>query len=322
MPGVLAACGGTSSGTTSSGGGGEKASVSLQLSFLENVQFGGSFVADARGYYTDEGLSVSLLPGGPNISTEPVVVAGKALIGITHTSECAEAIDNGAPLTVIGAGYQENPFCIISKETAPLTSPGAMRGKKIGVATANEPVFAAFLKANGIPLSAVRIVTIQFDPTPLATGEIDGLIGFYTNEAVQLELQGVPVHTMLLNDFGYPLLEELYIVRNDNLKAPSQRALIRKFMTAERRGWEDTLAAPAVAAGLAVSRYGVGQHLDLKQQTREAIAQNQLVAGPDTRTHGLFWMSPAKVAATTRSLALGSVKVNGGVFSNEILTEI
>jgi len=319
-PALLTACGGSSSSSAPTAGG--KAAIKLQLSFLENVQFGGSFVADARGFYAKQGLSVSFLPGGPNISAEPVVASGKALVGISHTSESAQAIDNGAPLTVIGAGYQKNPFCIVSKKTAPLATPNAMRGKRIGVATANQPVFNAFLKANAIPPSAVKVVTIQFDPTPLVTGQVDGLIGFYTNEAVQVELQGVPVHTMLLNDFGYPLIEEVYIVRSADLKSPAERTLIRKFMTAERLGWEATLADPAAAAQLAVSRYGAGQHLDLKQQTREAIAQSQLVADRDTRAHGLFWMSPSKVTNTVRSLALGSVKATPSTFSNEILQEI
>jgi ABC-type nitrate/sulfonate/bicarbonate transport system substrate-binding protein len=319
VPTVLAACGSSSTTTVRASG---KTTVMLQLSFLENVQFGGSFMADARGYYAEQGLSVSFLPGGPNVAAEPVVSSGKALVGISHTSECAQAISNGAPLTIVGAGYQKNPFCIISKKSAPIATPDAMRGKKIGVATANQPVFSAFLKANGIPASAVNVVTVQFDPTMLATGGIDGLIGFYTNEAIQVELQGIPVHTMLLNDFGYPLVEEPYIVRTADLHAPSQRALIRKFMTAERKGWEATLAAPAAAAQLAVSRYGVGQHLQLKQQQVEAVAQNRLVADRDTRAHGLFWMTPAKVAQTLHSLKLGSVEVSASAFSNEILAEI
>lgn len=319
-PAVLAACGGSSATATGAASG--KTSVMLQLSFLENVQFGGSFVADAHGYYAAEGLAVSFLPGGPNIAAEPVVASGKALVGISHTSECAQAITNGAPLTIIGAGYQKNPFCIVSKKSAPIATPDAIRGKKIGVATANQPVFDAFLKANRMPASAVNVVTIQFDPTVLATGQVDGLIGFYSNEPIQLELQGLPVHTMLLNDFGYPLLEEPYIVRTADLKSPAQRKLITKFMAAERKGWQKTLADPAVAAGLAVSRYGAGQHLQLKQQTLEARAQNQLVADSDTQAHGLFWMTPSKISETLKSLALGSVKVSASAFSNEILAEI
>ncbi len=319
VPAVLAACGGSATVSTGRSG---KTSLVMQLSFLENVQFGGSFMADARGYYAAQGLSVSFLPGGPNVAAEPVVAAGKALIGISHTSECAQAISNGAALTVIGAGYQKNPFCIISKKSAPMMIPDAMRGRKIGVATANQPVFSAFLKANHIPASAVEVVTIQFDPTVLATGQIDGLIGFYTNEAIQLELAGIPVHTMLLNDFGYPLLEEPYIVRTADLQSSSTRALLRRFMTAERKGWEATLLDPAAAARLAVSRFGVGQHLQLKQQSLEAVVQNKLVADADTRKHGLFWMTPTKITHTLQSLELGAVKVGPSMFSNEILAEI
>jgi hypothetical protein len=93
-----------------------KTPVTLQLSFLEKVQFGGSFMADARDYFAGQGLAVSFLPGGRNIAAEPVALAEKALVGISHTSECAQAIGNGAPLTIIGAGYQKNPFRIIFQE--------------------------------------------------------------------------------------------------------------------------------------------------------------------------------------------------------------
>jgi ABC-type nitrate/sulfonate/bicarbonate transport system substrate-binding protein len=319
LPTVTAACGSSAASPGVSGG---KTAVSLQLDWLENVQFGGSFVADSRGYYASQGLAVTIMPGGPNISTEPVVASGKALVGITHTSECAQAISNGTPITIIGAGYQKNPFCIVSKKAAPMMTPDAMRGKRVGVSNANQPVFDAFLKANGIPASAVNVVTIQFDPTVLATGQVDGLIGFYTNEPIQLELGGLPVETMLLNDHGYPLMEELYIVRTADLHSSSQRALIRKFMAAERKGWETTLANPVAAAQLAVSKYGAGQHLELKQQTIEAKAQNKLVADADTHSHGLFWMTPQKIANTRKSLALGGVKIDAASFSNEILAEL
>ena len=47
-----------------------------------------------------------------------------------------------------------------------------MIGKKIGVQAGNLLSFKAFLKLVKIPVSAVHIVPVQFDPTPLAAGTI------------------------------------------------------------------------------------------------------------------------------------------------------
>jgi ABC-type nitrate/sulfonate/bicarbonate transport system substrate-binding protein len=331
VPGTaaLSACGASATAADASGGtrsatagGGATRALGLQLSFLPNVQFGGSFLADEQGYYAAEGLRVTFLPGGPNVSTEPIVMVGKARVGITHTSELAQAITNGAELTVIGAGYQKNPFCLISQADSAIRTPQEMVGKKIGVATANVPVYEAFLKANGISPARVSMVTVQFDPTPVASREVDAMIGFYTNEAVQLAMSGVPVSTLMLNDHGYPLLEELYIVRTADLHNSAKRRDIKAFMRAERRGWQKCVDDPNLAAQITVSRYGAAQRLNLAQQQAEAVKQKELVIDRDTAAHGLFWMTDEKVAATRTSLALGGVAIDARAFSNEILAEL
>jgi ABC-type nitrate/sulfonate/bicarbonate transport system substrate-binding protein len=284
------------------------------------VQFGGSFIAGTSGYYKAAGLSVSLLPDGTNAAVEPAVESGEALIGITHTTELAQAISNGADLTVIGAGYQTNPFCVISKASAPISTPQDLIGKKIGVSTANQPLFDAYLKANDINPGKVDVVTVQDDPTPLADGQVQGYVGFYDNEPIELEEEGVKVHTMLMNDTGLPFMEELYIVKTSSLSDPAKRAEISAFMRAEQEGWEATIKDPARAAQLAVSDYGKALKLNLEQQTLEAQAQNDLVTSANTQAHGLFWMSPASIASTVKSLEISGTTVSPGIFTDEILS--
>src|ERR1051326_869478 len=44
--------------------------VSVQLGWIKNVQFGGLFVADQRGWFAQEGLDVTFIAGGAGI--EPI----------------------------------------------------------------------------------------------------------------------------------------------------------------------------------------------------------------------------------------------------------
>jgi ABC-type nitrate/sulfonate/bicarbonate transport system substrate-binding protein len=297
-------------------------STAIQLAYLKNVQFAGSFFAEEKGYYAAGGLQVDILSGGPNLAVEPVVASGKALVGITHTAELAQSVSNGAKLTCIGAGFQKNPFCIVSLDKAPISKPSDMIGKKIGVSATNQPVWKAFLKANNLDESKINVVTVQFDPTPLASGEIDGLVAFYTNEPIVLEVQGIKTHSMLLNDFGYPLLEDLYIARTADLADATKRKQIVALMTAEAKGWQDAVADPQQAATLAVTKYGKDLKLDMNQQVLDMKAQNELVISPDTKAHGLFWMTDAAIASTINSLKLGGVTADPSLFTNDVLTDV
>jgi ABC-type nitrate/sulfonate/bicarbonate transport system substrate-binding protein len=317
--GLLAACG---SSTTSSSTPKGPATVGLQFNYLKTVQFAGSFMAAEKGFYQAGGLSVNLMAGGPNLAVEPVVASGKALVGISHTAEAVNAIVNGADLKIIGAGYQKNPFCIVSTAAKPISAPHDMIGKKIGVSATNLPVWQAFLKANGIAESQIKVVTIQFDPTPLASGEVDGFMAFYTNEPIILELKGIAVKTLLFDDFGYPLLEDVYITKSASLQDAGKRKQVVALMKAEAQGWAAAVADPAAAATLAVTKYGAALKLDQNQQVRDARAQNALVTGPDTQAHGLLWMTPEKIAATVKSLSLGGSKATAAMFTTEVLQDV
>jgi ABC-type nitrate/sulfonate/bicarbonate transport systems, periplasmic components len=52
--------------------------VTLQLKWVPQAQFAGYYVAAAKGYYKDEGLDVTIKPGGPDVSPVQVIAGGGA----------------------------------------------------------------------------------------------------------------------------------------------------------------------------------------------------------------------------------------------------
>lgn len=328
----LAACGSsakTSSPTTAAAGASPTTaataaltSVAAQYCYLLNVQFAGSYFATVNGYYTKDGLKVDLLPGGPSIAPEPVVASGKALVGVTHTAEAVQAIINGAPLKIVGATFQKNPTCIASLASKPLKTPTDMYGHKIGISDTNQPIWQSFVKANKLDVSKINVVTVGFDVTSLASGEIDGIMAFAPNEPSILKLKGVDTYTMLLSDFNYPLMEDLYIAKASDVADPAKMKLLAAFMKAESLGWSDVIKMPDQAAELAVNQFGKGLGLSLDQQKLDVAAQNAFVADSDTATHGLFWMTDQKIAGTIASLALGGVTADPAMFTNSVLAEV
>jgi NitT/TauT family transport system substrate-binding protein len=52
--------------------------LTLQLKWVAQAQFAGYFVALDKGFYEEEGLDVTIKPGGPDIAPEQVIAGGGA----------------------------------------------------------------------------------------------------------------------------------------------------------------------------------------------------------------------------------------------------
>ena len=210
-------------GTTAAGSK-DLGELTFQLSWIKNVEFAGEYIADTNGYYKDAGFSkVTLLSGGPTVQQDSVVQGGKALVCISAPDITSAAINQGAGLVTIGAQYQKNPFAVMSLATKPIHTPDDMIGKKIGVQATNEAVWNAFLKANAIDPGKITKVPVQFDPSPLVAGTVDGWFSFVTNEPNLLKTQGVATKTFLLADYKYPLVSETYVVKKGSLHVEARR---------------------------------------------------------------------------------------------------
>ena len=202
--------------------------LSYRLSWIKNVEFAGSYIADTKGYYKAQGFSsVNLIAGGASATPmEADVATGKALFGISSPDITGAAIVKGAPLKIIAAQYQKNPFAIMSMAKTPIKTPKDMYGKKIGVQVANTSVWNAFIKATSLDASKIKVVPVQFDPTPLTQGTVDGWFSFITNEPNELRSKGFDVTTFLLADQGYPLVSETYFMTTSTIRpSPTRRGL-------------------------------------------------------------------------------------------------
>jgi ABC-type nitrate/sulfonate/bicarbonate transport system substrate-binding protein len=318
----------TAGGSTTTAGGasttvapGTYGTLNFNLPWVPDVESGGEFLAKAKGYYTAQGFStVNLIPAGPTATPQETVVStGKALIAVTSLDSTAAAVQKGFTLKVIGAEYQKNPFCIMSLASKPVNTPQDMKGKKIGVQSVNDAVWAAFLKANNMSLSDVKKVVVSFDPTPLAQGQVDGWFSFITNEPIELGLKGVQTKNFLLADYNYPEIGNVFIATTDSLK--NARDKVKACMTAEIIAWRECIASPNEPAQATMQSYGQGLTLAAEQQ--QSVAQNKLMAIGDALTNGLFYITPSTQSENIKTLALGGTTVTASqLFDMSILDEI
>src|SRR3954465_1746864 len=138
-------------------------------------------------------------------------------------------VEQGAPLKIIGATFQKNPFCILSLEQGkPIRTPADLAGKKIGIqAGTNQQIFAGMLKANGIDPASLEQVVVQYEPTPLTEKTIDGFMSFLTNAPFVGEAAGFTPVTLAFADNGLPLTSESFVVLQETID--SERDKLKAF---------------------------------------------------------------------------------------------
>ncbi|MTE16617.1 ABC transporter substrate-binding protein [Nocardia aurantiaca] len=322
--GLLAACGTDSgSGNGSSADGSKFGTVAVQLSWLKNIEFAGEYFADSKGYYKEAGFgSVNLVAGGAaSTSVEAGLGTGKIWIGMSAPQTTAPAVLEGLSAKIVGTTYQKNPFCIVSSAKNPIHSPQEMKGRKIGVQDTNQLIFTALLTANGMSPSDVTIVPAQYDPTPLANGEVDGWVSYATNEPITLASKGFQNYNFLFADFGLPLVAETLTVHQKTID--KERDKLKAFLVAEIKGWKDAVANAEEAARLAVEVYGKDQRLEQREQTMEAMAQNGLVVSADTKANGLFTMTDDLIAQNIAALGKAKIDIKADkLFDLSVLEEV
>lgn len=329
---LLSACGddddessdGASSSGSSSGGTPDYGELAIQLSWIKNIEFAGNFVADSEGYYADEGFSsVNLIPG-PGDAIAPLV-AGDVLWSCGGSETVANAVlNNDAPLKIIGANFQKNPFCVLYMADDPIDSPEAMLGKTIGVQPANEQIWQALLRKNGLEEGSgpdkVNKVPVDFEPTPLENGEVQGFFSFITNEPNILRTKGLEVGTLNLSDVGITLYQQLYVVTIDTLE--NDREKLVAAMRAESKGWQHAIADHDLAIDLTLNKYGKDLGLNPASQELEITDQTKLQVSEATEEHGLFYMGEEDLAKNLEILADLGLEVPEDLYTNEILDEV
>lgn len=328
---ALAACGGSSGSSSGSGSSGSAGpskgnlgDIAVQLSWIKNVEFAGEYMADSKGYYTDAGFSkVDLMAGGAaGTAAESAVASGRAFCGLSAPTLTAPAILAGAPLMSVGATFQKNPFCITSSAENPITTPQDLVGKRIGVQSGgNDTIFGALLKANKIDPASITKVPVQFDPSVLTTGQIDGFMSYITNEPITLAEKGFANATLLFADHGFPLTAETFVVAADSVS--KDRDKLKAFLLAEVKGWTDACNDPAAATRLAVEDYGKGLKLDAAAEQKSMEAQNALIITDDVKANGLFTMTPQLIEENIASLGLGGITIDAEkLFDTSLIDEV
>jgi ABC-type nitrate/sulfonate/bicarbonate transport system substrate-binding protein len=253
-----------------------KTKLRVQTGWIPNVQYAGEWIADSKGYFGQEGLEISFIPGGPNAVPVPVVLAaGNIELGYTNWFPFLDAVIKGNDFVLLAADLPRNPLGIISLAKRPIHKPQDIVGTRILVQGPTEQTaIDATLALAGLPKQWTPL-RAGFSPEPLIAGDGDGYTAFGVNQTITLEQMGMKPD----KDFFFVSFDDLgfrsygAILATTRTYLADNRPTVLAYLRALIRGWRENEKDPSVAAHLAVEKYGADFGLDLRQQIRQSELQ-------------------------------------------------
>ncbi|MBK7473101.1 MAG: ABC transporter substrate-binding protein [Betaproteobacteria bacterium] len=212
--------------------------ASLRLKWLPQAQFMGYYVAKAKGYYANEGIDLSIVPGGPNIIAENMVASGNNTFGHGGgMTSLLQSREKGLPIVGIGMLFQETPYRLVALEKSGIKKFTDIKGKTVSTwFTGPQFMVQAMIKASGLSLSDVKIEAQANSMEPFIDGKVDMAIVTTYNEALILKRRNV-IPSVVFNpaEMGVNLANESIIVNEKTIKENPK--LVQGFLRASLMGW-------------------------------------------------------------------------------------
>ncbi|MBW1980515.1 MAG: ABC transporter substrate-binding protein [Deltaproteobacteria bacterium] len=222
--------------------------VTCMLDWFPNPDHAPLYVAQAKGFFAKEGLTVDIMvPADPNDPLK-LVAAGKVDFAISYQPSVITARSEGLPVVSIGALVQHPLSCILYLQSSGFKTIADLKGKRVGYSV--EPLYRVLFEAvaekAGLTPADYKIYRVGFNLAPsLLSGKVDAVVGAFRNyEAIQIELEGKKVGIFALEEHGIPDFYELVVITNPaELQTHLDR--VRAFMTGLRRGIDFTVSKPS-----------------------------------------------------------------------------
>lgn len=261
-------------------------SVRLQLQWVTQAQFAGYYVALDKGFYREENLDVTILPGGPDIAPPQALAGGSADVMLNWMPSALAAREKGLEVVNIAQPFKSSGLMLTCWKDSGIRTPQDFRGKTIGVwFFGNEYPFLSWMSQQGIPTdggpNGVTVLKQGFNVDPLLQRQADCISTMTYNEYWQVIDAGVSptdLVTFKYEDEGVATLEDGIYALESNLRDAGFRDRMVRFVRASMRGWKYAEKNPDEAADIVLEYDSTGAQTE-KHQRRMMGEIAKLTAG-------------------------------------------
>lgn len=283
--------------------------VQFFLTYIPNIQFSPVYMAQAKGYFEQNGFNVTVEYGDESVGVD-LVAAGERQFGIFGGEQVITARANQRPVVFVYEWFQRFPVGVVTSAESGIETFADLAGRRVGVPGrfgASYSGLRALLTASGMSESDLQVEEIGFNaPEVVCIGAIDASVIYINNEPLQIQARaaagdcgGISAVRVL------PVADVVDLVSNgivtNEQTLTEQPEQVRAFVAAFDAGLRAVINNPAETYLLSVDYI---ENLPLSDALRAALeteAEAQAVFLADNPDWAAISASRAALAARLRA---------------------
>jgi ABC-type nitrate/sulfonate/bicarbonate transport system substrate-binding protein len=221
------------------GGSDEPQQITFMAGFRAqaNLPFVAVYVADAKGFFTDEGLSIDIQHSSGQDEHLKLLLEDQVQFITGTASQVVRRRVDGLPIQAVALFGQRGDQGFIARADSGIESPADFAGRSVGFKAGVVPAeLHALLATAGLTVDDVELQSVGFDPRTFIEGQVEIYPVFLNNEPDTMLRAGVEIVVFDLHDLGVPTLGLTYLAHEDTVSGDPE--LVERFLRATLRAVE------------------------------------------------------------------------------------
>jgi signal transduction histidine kinase/ABC-type nitrate/sulfonate/bicarbonate transport system substrate-binding protein len=212
--------------------------VSLQLSWFNQFQFAGYYIAKEKGFYKEYGLDVEIKEFDFEIDVLKEVNENKSDFGIAREDLIPNKFNFYNDLIALFPIFQVSPLILISKKESQISNIKNFPLKKLMITEPDsiQASIKAMLISNNVPINSITFLKHSHNINDLIENRVDIMSAYISKSPLLLQKKLIPYNIFSPKDYGFDMYSD-YLFTNKNLTKQNKDKVIA-FKKASLLGWE------------------------------------------------------------------------------------
>lgn len=228
--------------------------VTIQLSWFDQFQFAGYYIAKEKGFYKEVGLDVEIKPFAFDIDIPKEVSDGKIDFAVGRENLILERTKN-RNIIALYALFQATPLILISTKKSGINNINDFSNKRIMTTMddSGEVSLKAMIISQKVKLESLHFLKHTHSINDLINRNTDIISAYISKTPFELEQKGIEYNIFDPKNFGFDMYSDILYTSEDLINNDLNTVLL--FKKASLKGWEYAYSNIEESSYVIVNKY-------------------------------------------------------------------
>jgi len=210
--------------------------ASLQLSWFDQFQFAGYYIAKEKGFYKEVGLDVDIKPFQFGLDITQQIDTTQIDFAVARETLILEKAA-GKNIVALFATFQSSPIVLLSTKKSGINTIQDFKNKRIMITKddSDEVSLKAMMGAQKIDFKSLKLLDHSHNINDLINRKTDIISAYISKTPLILQQKKIEYNVFSPKDYGFDLYSDILYTSQNLIANNPQKAL--RFKEASLKGW-------------------------------------------------------------------------------------